>query len=65
MRVNEVITRCRTDQSVNIYFEGKFIEGTAFELVEDPQYRLTRIGDMIVTNIMSNNNDLILKVVKA
>ena len=65
MRVNEVITRCRTDQSVNIYFEGKFIEGTAFELVEDPQYRLARIGDMIVTNIMSNNNDLILKVVKA
>ena len=65
MRVNEVITRCRTDQSVNIYFEGKFIEGTAFELVEDPQYRLKRIGDMIVTNIMSNNNDLILKVVKA
>lgn len=65
MRVNEVITRCRTDQSVNIYFEGKFIEGTAFELVEDPQYRLTRIGDMIVTNIMSYNNELILKVVKA
>ena len=39
MIVNEVITRCRTDQSVNIYYEGKFIEGTVFELVEYPQYR--------------------------
>lgn len=65
MRVNEVITRCWTDQSVNIYYEGKFIEGTVFELVEDPQYRLQRIGDMIVTNIMSCNNDLIIRVVKA
>lgn len=64
MRVNEVITRCRTDQSVNIYYEGKFIEGTVFELVEDPQYRLQRIGYMIVTDIMSCNNDLILRVVK-
>ncbi len=65
MRVNEVITRCRTDQAVNIYYEGKFIEGTVFELVEDPQYRLQRIGDMIVTDIMSCNNDLIIRVVKA
>ena len=65
MRVNEIISRCRTDQSVNIYYEGKFIEGTVFEIVEDPQYRLKRLGDMIVTNIMSCNNDLIIRVVKA
>ena len=65
MRVNEVISRCRTDQSVIINYEGKFIEGTVFELVEDPQYRLQRIGDMIVTNIISCNNDLIIRVVKA
>lgn len=65
MRVNEVIRRCRTDQSAIIHYECNFIEGTAFEIVEDPKYRLDRIGDMIVTYISSCNSYLILKVVKA
>lgn len=65
MRVNEVIRRCRTDQSAIIHYEGKFIEGTVFEIVEDPLYRLNRIGDMLVTDINSYNSDLILRAVKA
>lgn len=64
MHVNEVIRRCRTDQSIIIHYESNFIEGTVFEIVEDPKYRLDRIGDMIVTYISSYNNYLILKSVK-
>lgn len=65
MRVNEIVSRCRTDQSVIINYEGKFIAGTVFEILEDPQYRLNRIGDMLVTTIDSYNCDLILRAVKA
>ena len=65
MRVNEIVSRCRTDQSAIIYYEGNFIEGTVFEIVEDPKYILNRIGDMIVTSINSYNSDLILRAVKA
>lgn len=65
MRVNEIVRRCRTDQSVIINYEGKFIAGTVFEILEDPQYRLNRIGDMLVTAIDSYNCDLILRAVKA
>lgn len=65
MRVNEVISRCRTDQSVQIYYDGKYIEGTVFEIVAIEGYRLNRIGDMIVTNIITDNNYLILRVVKS
>ena len=64
MRVNELVRRCRTDQSAIIHYEGNFIEGTVFEIVEDPKYRLDRIGDMIVTYISSYNSDLILRAVK-
>lgn len=65
MRVNEIVSRCRTDQSTKIYYEGESIEGTVFEIVEDPKFRLNRIGDMIVTNINSYHNYLILMAVKA
>lgn len=65
MRVNEVIGRCRTDQSVQIYYEGKYIKGTVFEVVAIEGYRLNRIGDMIVTNILSDKSYLILRAVKA
>lgn len=64
MRVNEIVSRCRTDQSTKIYYEGESIEGTVFEIVEDPKFRLDRIGDMIVTNINSYHNHLILRCVK-
>lgn len=64
MRLNEVISRCRTDQSVQIYYDGKYIEGTVFEIVEAPIFRLNRIGDMLVTKISSDNSYLILRAVK-
>lgn len=65
MRVNEVISRCRTDQSVQIYYDGKYIEGTVFEIVAIEGYRLNRISDMIVTGIISDDSYLILRTVKA
>lgn len=65
MRVNEVISRCRTDQSVQIYYDGKYIKGTVFEIVAIEVYRLNRIGDMLVTGILSDDSYLIIRAVKA
>lgn len=65
MRVNEVISRCRTDQSVQIYYDGKYVEGTVFEIVAIEGYRLNRIGDMLVTGILSDDSYLIIRAVKA
>lgn len=65
MRVNEVISRCSTDQSAKIYYEGKFIEGNVYEIIATEEYRLNKIGDMLVTNINCYNSDLRLKAVKA
>lgn len=65
MRVNEVISRCRTDQSVQIYYDGKYDEGTVFEIVANEVYRLNRIGDMLVTGILSDDSYLIIRAVKA
>lgn len=65
MRVNEVISRCRTDQSVIIHYDNRAIVGTVYEIIGVEEYRLNRVGDMIVTNISCNNSDLWLKAVKA
>lgn len=65
MRVNEVISRCRTDQSVIIHYDNMAIVGTVHEIIGVEEYRFNRVGDMIVTNISSNNSDLWLKAVKA
>lgn len=65
MRVNEVISRCRTDQSVIIHYDNRSIVGTVYEIIGIEEYRLNRVGDMIVTNIISNKSDLWLKAVKA
>lgn len=65
MRVNEVISRCRTDQSIIIHYDNRSIVGCVYEIIDTEEYRLNRVGDMIVTNIISNNSDLWLKVVKA
>lgn len=65
MRVNEVISRCRTDQSVIIHYDNRAIVGTVYEIIGVEEYRLNRVGDMIVTNISCNNSDLRLKAVKA
>lgn len=64
MRVNEVISRCRTDQSVIIHYDNRSIVGTVYEIIGVEEYRLNRVGDMVVTNISSNNDDLWLKAVK-
>lgn len=64
MRVNEVISRCSTDQSVIIHYDNRSIVGTVYEIIDVEEYRLNRVGDMIVTNIICNNSDLWLKVVK-
>lgn len=64
MRVNEVISRCRTDQSVIINYDNRAIVGTVYEIIGVEEYRLNRVGDMVVTNISSNNDDLWLKAVK-
>lgn len=65
MRVNEVISRCRTDQSVIIHYDNRAIACTVYEIIGVEEYRLNRVGDMIVTNISCNNSDLWLKAVKA
>lgn len=65
MRVNEVISRCRTDQSIIIHYDNRSIVGTVYEIIGIEEYRLNRVGDMIVTNISSNKSDLWLKAVKA
>lgn len=64
MRVNEVISRCRTDQSVIIHYDNRSIVGTVYEIIGVEEYSLNRVGDMVVTNISSNNDDLWLKAVK-
>lgn len=64
MKVNEVISRCRTDQSVIIHYDNRSIVGTVYEIIGIEEYKLNRVGDMLVTNIISNNSDLWLKVVK-
>lgn len=64
MRVNEVISRCRTDQSVIIHYDNRSIVGTVYEIIGVEEYILNRVGDMIVTNISSNKSDLWLKAVK-
>mgnify|MGYP007062376710 CR=1 FL=1 len=64
MRVNEVISLCRTDQSVIIHYDNRSIVCTVHEIIDVEEYRLNRVGDMIVTNIISNNSDLWLKAVK-
>ena len=65
MRVNEVISRCRTDQSIIIHYSNRSIVGYVYDIISTDEYRLNRIGDMIVTNISSNNSDLWIKAVKS
>lgn len=69
MRVNEVISRCRTDQKVAIHYEGRYIVGSSYEIIASEEYRNTRIGDMFVTKIgigdYRGTRALYLKAVKA
>lgn len=65
MRVNEVITRCRTDQSIIIHYDERSIVGTVYDIIDIEEYTLNRVSDMIVTNIGTFKSALLLKVVRA
>lgn len=51
MRVNEVITICRTDQEACIHYDSSFIVGSVYSLINTNEYKNYRIGDMLVTKI--------------
>ena len=51
MRVNEVISRCRTDQQACIHYESEVIVGPVYELINTEEYKNFIIGDMLVTTI--------------
>lgn len=51
MRVNEIISRCRTDQQACIHYESEVIVGTVYELINTEEYKNFKIGDMLVTTI--------------
>lgn len=63
MRVNEVISRCRTDQKVLIYYDEYHIYGIIYDIIDSEEYRENRIGDLLVTQIASNDNELYIKAV--
>lgn len=58
MRVNEVISRCRTSQKVLIKYDNCHIYGKIYDIVDTQEYRENRIGDMIVTKIFAYENEL-------
>lgn len=69
MRVNEVISRCRTDQNVLICYDDYHIYGFVYDIVNNREYKENRIGDMLVTRIgidsYRGSTALYLKAVKA
>lgn len=58
MRVNEVISRCRTDQKILIYYDEYHIYGRIYDIIDTQEYRENRIGDMLVTKIFAHENEL-------
>lgn len=63
MRVNEVISRCRTDQKVLITYYDDHICGRVYDILETQEFKKNRIGDMLVMQIASNENELYMKAV--
>lgn len=68
MRVNELISRCRPDMTVLICYEDYHIYGSILLIIECEEYKVNRIGDMLVTNICNveydNHTELCIKAVK-
>lgn len=68
MRVNEVISRCRTDQNLFIKYDNMHFEGTAYDIINTEEFRLSKVGHGLVTNIgvadYSSRSVLYLKAVK-
>lgn len=63
MRVNEVISRCRTDQKVLISYDDYHICGSVYDIFGTLEFKENRIGDMLVMQIASNENELYIKAV--
>lgn len=63
MRVNEVISRCRSDQKVLISYDDYYISGRVYDIFCTLEYKENRIGDMLVMQIASNENELYIKAV--
>lgn len=63
MRVNEVISRCRTDQKVLISYDKYHIYGRVYDIFDTQEFKENRIGDMLVMQISSNENELYIKAV--
>lgn len=63
MRVNEVIRRCRNDQKVLISYDSYHICGRVYDIFGTQEFKENRIGDMLVTQIASNENELYIKAV--
>lgn len=63
MRVNEIISRCRTDQKVLISYDEYHICGRVHDILDTQEYRENRIGDMLVVQIASNENELYMKTI--
>ena len=63
MRVNEVISRCRTDQKVLIHYDTYHICGRVYDIFDTEEYKENRIGDMLVMQIVSDESELYLKAV--
>lgn len=65
MRVNEIVSRCRTDQSIYIHYDNRCIQGNVIDIIDIEEYRLNRVGDMLVTKIYAYKSGLFLKAVEA
>lgn len=65
MRVNEVISRCRTDQKVLICYNEYHIYGRIYDIIDTQEFKENRIGDMLVLHIGSNESELHLKAISA
>ena len=65
MRVNEVISRCRTDQKVLICYNEYHICGRIYDIIDTQEFKENRIGDMLVLHIGSNESELRLKAISA
>ena len=67
MRVNEILSRCRTDQNVLICYDDYHIYGFVYDIVNNREYKENRVGDMLVTRISAysdSKGELFIKAVK-
>lgn len=63
MKVNEVISRCRTDQKVLISYDDYHIYGRVCDILGTQEFKENRIGDKVVMKIATNENELYMKAV--